>query len=211
MQCGTNQRKQRNETIPQRKRESREVPRAVSCASASLQRGTDFPVASQDRSVKDAEDGRGSEDSAVLHIVWRKKAMVPRRAITFRCIVRLVKRREGFGVQSLAVHSNLQISGCSRAFVLDGTKRFHDVTLQVCVRSRSRHQDQNPQAATHPKQNKIADRTATGNGDQANNDLVQMVLAETQLGTWTLFYFGWDRGPSRRYNPKVFFCGMGAG
>ena len=182
IQCGTEQHKQRNETIPQRKRESREVPRAASSVSACIPRGKGFPVASQDRSVKYAEGGRGSKDSAVLHIVWRKKATLPKEAIAFCCIVRLAKRRERLGVQSLAGHYNLQLSGC-RAFVLDGTKRFHDFTLQSCVSSRGRHQDQYLQAATHPKQNKIADRAGTGNGAQANDDPAAMVPAETQLGT----------------------------
>ena len=51
--------------------------------------------------------------------------MVPGKAIAHCSIVRLAKRSEGLGVQSLADHSNLPLTGC-RAFVLHGTKRFHD-------------------------------------------------------------------------------------
>ena len=51
--------------------------------------------------------------------------MVPREIRAHCSIVRLAKRREGLGVQSLADLANLPLTGC-RAFVLDGTKRFHD-------------------------------------------------------------------------------------
>ena len=57
--------------------------------------------------------------------------MVPGRAIAHCSIVRLAKRREGLGVQSLADHSNLQLTGCG-AVVRDGIKR-----LQDCPSSRS--------------------------------------------------------------------------
>ena len=100
-------------------------------------------MASKDRSEKGAvsgqEDGqeRGegrenatkrkrkrSKNSAVLHTMWRLKAM-PKKARAHCSIVRLAERREGLGVQSLAEPPNLLLTGC-RAFVLDGTKRFHD-------------------------------------------------------------------------------------
>ena len=48
--------------------------------------------------------------------------------------VRLARRREGRGVQSLEDHSNLPLSG-SGAFVLDGTKRFHDNLIVPCRRT----------------------------------------------------------------------------
>ena len=51
--------------------------------------------------------------------------MVKRRAVSFFRTVRLEKRREGLGVQTLLDRSNLQLSGC-RAFVLDGARCFHD-------------------------------------------------------------------------------------
>ena len=75
--------------------------------------------------------GNESKNSAVLCVVWSKKAMVPRMAIALCSIVRLVKRREGLGVQGPADNPNLQLSGC-RAFVLDGIKRFQRLfTLKV--------------------------------------------------------------------------------
>ena len=64
------------------------VPHTAYCASASLQRGKDFPAASEGRSVKDAvpgqedgnDQGEGREDAvkskekevktAVLHTMW---------------------------------------------------------------------------------------------------------------------------------------------
>ena len=75
--------------MPQGRRETlKKVPHTAYCASASLQRGKDFPAASEGRSVKDAvpgqEDGKdqgeGREDAAkskgkevktaVLHTMW---------------------------------------------------------------------------------------------------------------------------------------------
>ena len=53
--------------------------------------------------------GKESKNSAVLHTVWRKKAMVPRKAIALCSIVRLVKRRFDLGVQGLADNRNLQL------------------------------------------------------------------------------------------------------
>ena len=99
-QCGTNQREQRNEKILQRKRESRKVPRAASCASASLQRDKDFPVASQDRSVKGAVSsqrygkkvqkkdakasvgtGEGSKNSTVGNGAWEGNSILLHRTL----------------------------------------------------------------------------------------------------------------------------------
>ena len=125
--------------------------RTAYCASASLQRREEIPVASDGRSEKGAapgreeENGRGeghenatkykgkeSKNSAVVHTLWTKEAMVLRRASVFCCIVRLAKQREGLGVQSLADLSNLHLSGC-RAFVFDGLKRFQDCPLSRTV------------------------------------------------------------------------------
>ena len=53
--------------------------------------------------------------------MWR----LPRKVRAHCSIVRLAKRREGRGVQSLAEDSNLPLTGCG-AFVLDKTDRFHD-------------------------------------------------------------------------------------
>ena len=64
-------------------------------------------------------------NSAVLHTMWRQKAMVPKEVRVHCSVVRLAKRCEGLGVQSLADLTNLPLTGCG-AFVLDGTKRFHD-------------------------------------------------------------------------------------
>ena len=52
--------------------------------------------------------------------------MVPKKTRTHCSIVRLEKRREGLGVQSLADLSNLPLTEC-RALVLDGSKRLQDV------------------------------------------------------------------------------------
>ena len=65
-------------------------------------------------------------------------------------IVRLAKGRESLGGQRMAVIPMLSLSGC-RAFVLDGTKRFHDVTFQGLCQFQGRHQDQYLQAATNHK------------------------------------------------------------
>ena len=51
--------------------------------------------------------------------------MVPREVRAHCSIVRLAKRHEGFGEQSLADLANLPLTG-GGAFVLDGTKRFYD-------------------------------------------------------------------------------------
>ena len=72
------------------------------------------------------------------------------KARAHRSIVRLARRREGLGVQSLADLTNLPLTGCG-AFVLDGTKCFHDVTLQGCVSFRGRHQDQYPLSSDKTK------------------------------------------------------------
>ena len=110
-----------------------------------------FPVASKDRSVKGAVSGRkdgkirGSKHRADHHTMWRLQAKAC-------CSIKhLTKRRESLGGQRMAGPPNLPCSGC-RAFVLDETKRFQHVTLQGCVSSRGRHQNQFPQAATNPKQ-----------------------------------------------------------
>ena len=71
------------------------------------------------------EEEKGN--TASLHSTWRHKAMVPGKVRAHCSIVRLAKGRESLGVQSLADHSNLPLIGC-RAFVLDGTKLFHDKT-----------------------------------------------------------------------------------
>ena len=149
----THGRKQKSSVVkmPRETREKKEKElRTAYCASASLQRREEIPVASDGRSEKGAapgreeENGRGeghenatkykgkeSKNSAVLHTLWTKEAMVLRRASVFCCIVRLAKQREGLGVQSLADLSNLHLSGC-RAFVFDGLKRFQD-----CPQSRT--------------------------------------------------------------------------
>ena len=64
---------------------------------------------------------KGRKNSAVLHTMWRQKAMVPREVRAHCSIVRLAKRREGLGVQSLADLANLPLTGY-RAFVLYRTK-----------------------------------------------------------------------------------------
>ena len=121
------------------------LPRKASCASASIQRGKDFPVASQGRSVKgevpgqeDGEDrGEGREDaieckgrkgcrnSTVLHTMWRLKAMVPRTATTHCSIVRWQKDVTASVVNAWQISPLLPLSGW-RTFVLEGTKRLHD-------------------------------------------------------------------------------------
>ena len=80
------------------------------------------------------------KNSAILHNMWRQKAMVLGEARVHCSIVCLAKRSEGLGVQSLA----WQISPIYRLlvegpFVLDGTKRFHDkpqgrIVLRVAKR-----------------------------------------------------------------------------
>ena len=62
----------------------------------------------------------------------------PRRATALCSVVRLVKRREGLGVQSLADHSNLLLSGC-KAFVFNGIKRFQDCPSSRSYRVQGRH------------------------------------------------------------------------
>ena len=74
------------------RRKKGEVPRTAYCASASLQRGKNFLVASEGRSVKgaapgqedwnDQREGKESKNSAVLHTMWMLYAMVPRWTIT---------------------------------------------------------------------------------------------------------------------------------
>ena len=107
-----------------------EATRAASCASASLQRGKDFPVATKDRrkgAVPGQEDGndlggcesnratvrtgKRNKNNVVLHTKWRLKAMVPREARAHCSIVRLAKRREGIGVESLADLANQPHAG----------------------------------------------------------------------------------------------------
>ena len=51
-----------------------EVPRAASCASASLQRIKGFPLASKDRSERAQEDGKNREDGHESNRGhWRRK------------------------------------------------------------------------------------------------------------------------------------------
>ena len=112
------------------------VPRTASGASASLQRGKDFPVATRDMSEKaqcqakktgKTEErvanatkgtGKGSKNSASLHTMWRSKAMVPREVRAHCSIVRVAKRREGLGEQSLAetnvFTTNIKFKPCRR-------------------------------------------------------------------------------------------------
>ena len=73
--------------------------------------------------------------------------MVPRRAIAHCSIVRLAKRREGLGVQSLADHSNLQLTGCG-AFVRDGIKRFQECPSSRSYRVEGRHEGRYTRVAT---------------------------------------------------------------
>ena len=73
--------------------------------------------------MQPSAQGKRSKNSAILHIMWRSKAMVPREVRAHCSIVRLAKRREGFGEQSLADVANLPLTGRG-AFVLDGAKRF---------------------------------------------------------------------------------------
>ena len=56
--------------------------------------------------------GKGNKHSAVHHTLWKLKAMVPKKARVHCSIVRLAKRREGLGVQSLGDLSNLLLTGC---------------------------------------------------------------------------------------------------
>ena len=67
----------------------------------------------------------GSENNAVLHTMWRLKAMVPRKARAHCSVVRLAEGRESLGGQLMAEILILPLSGCW-AFVLDGTKRLQD-------------------------------------------------------------------------------------
>ena len=65
------------EKLPQRKRGRRRVPRAGSCAIASLQRGKDFPVASkarsENRAVSGQEDGKYRGEGRECNQAHRKK------------------------------------------------------------------------------------------------------------------------------------------
>ena len=51
------------------------------------------------------------KNSAVLQTMWMQKAMVPREVRAHCSIVRLEKRREGLGEQSLADLTNLPLTG----------------------------------------------------------------------------------------------------
>ena len=73
--------------------------------------------------------------------------MVPGRAIAPCSIVRLAKRREGLGVQSLADHFNLQLTGCG-AVVRDGVKRFQDCPSSRSYRVDGRHEGRHTRVAT---------------------------------------------------------------
>ena len=53
--------------------------------------------------------------------------MVPEKVRAHCSIVRLAKRRERLGVQSLADHTHLPLISCTVS-VLDGTKHSHDIT-----------------------------------------------------------------------------------
>ena len=50
------------------------------------------------------------EKSAVLHTMWRQKAIMPREVRIHCSIVRMAKQREGLGVQRLADLANLQLT-----------------------------------------------------------------------------------------------------
>ena len=69
--------KKGKETVPQWKRERREVPRAAYCASASSSVAKNFPVSSKDRSVKDAvpgqEDGKDRGEGRECNQAQRKE------------------------------------------------------------------------------------------------------------------------------------------
>ena len=140
MQCGTNQRKQRNETIPRgflRKCQPPAWQRFPGGISRQERKGRSVRSRRRERSRRRSREcnhaqGKEGKNSAVFQIVWRKKAMVLRRAKALCSTVRSVKRREGLGVQSLADNPNLQLSGC-RAFVHDGTQALSGLSILKVV------------------------------------------------------------------------------
>ena len=111
------------------KRRRRKVSRAAFCASAMLQRGKDFLVASIGRSERGAvpgqEDGRDRGEGSRMQPNAQEEeeetvqssspcgGKVPGEVRAHCSIVRLARRREGRGVQSLADHSSLPLTGCS--------------------------------------------------------------------------------------------------
>ena len=144
MQCDTNQRKikKRNNTTKKKGTyvgSTRGFLRK--CQPPAWQR---FPSGSerQEREGRNARPKRRERSriaNATKHTSKekKKKQCIPphqveakgngARKVRAHCsIVRLAKRREGLGAQSLADHSNLLLAGC-RAFVLDETKRLQDV------------------------------------------------------------------------------------
>ena len=121
------------------------LPRTASCASASIQRCKDFPLASEGRSVKgavpgqeDGEDrGEGREDAIECkgREGGRKQYCPPHHVeaegngakeghntLLHRT---LAKGRECLGGERMADIPLLPLSGW-RAFVLEGTKRLQD-------------------------------------------------------------------------------------
>ena len=80
--------------------------------------------------------------------------MVPKRALAFCSIIRLAKRRESLGVQSLANNSNLQLSAC-RGFVLDGIKRFQYCPSSKSYRVEGNHGTPEMQRSTKENANNI--------------------------------------------------------
>ena len=73
--------------------------------------------------------------------------MVPGKVRGHCSIVRLAKRREGLGAESLVDHSNLPLTGC-RAFVLDGIKCFQDCQSSWSYRAEGCHEGRYTRVAT---------------------------------------------------------------
>ena len=124
-------------------------PRTVSCASASLERSKDFPVASEGKSVKDAvpgqqdgnDPGEGRENatkgkekevktvlrSTPCGYCWQWCPSGPSQCTKFH----LARRRESLGGQRMADATFQPLPGWG-SLVLDGTE-----CLQDCRSSRS--------------------------------------------------------------------------
>ena len=104
-------------------------------------------MAAKDRSEKGAVPGEGRKCNQTH---WKEEEKVQSstpcggrrqwclgRSEHIAPSVRLAKRREGLGVPSLADLTNLLLTGCG-AFMLDGTKRFHDKSMSDRAEGRTK-------------------------------------------------------------------------
>ena len=115
--------------MPQGRRGRKEVPRTASCASASLQRGKDFPVASEGRSVKGAvpgqEDGKnpgeGREDATKSKEKEKKQCTPPQHVEAVGC--KKVPYHNRFPPRAMVPNFRLRLVRTTSGDVQEGGKK----------------------------------------------------------------------------------------